>query len=225
MKLLTTPRTDFLRGIATEVLHNYARGRSIVAVDGADSSGRSAVADDLAEVFAERDHPVYRASLRYFQRPSQELEQLGADTPERHYRFGYDYSALRRVLIEPFRMGGSTGFVTRHFDPERGTWIQPTWITAPTDATLILDGEFLNRAELRGLWSWSMLVESDAAGERSTGETSTGETSTGESSTVETSAASAMQLYSAEDDPRSRSAAVVDVTDPDNPRRRFLDSC
>jgi uridine kinase len=118
-------------------------------------------------------------------------------------------------------MGGSTGFVTRHFDPERGTWIQPTWITAPPDATLILDGEFLNRAELRGLWSWSMLVESDAAGERSTGETSTGE-----SSTVETSAAAAaMQLYSAEDDPRSRSAAVVDVTDPDNPRRRFLDSC
>jgi uridine kinase len=204
MKLVSTPRIEFIRVLATEILHNYGRGRCLVAVDGADRMQREAFADDLAAVFEEQDHAVFRASLRYFQRPRVEQERSGGPPGERAYRQRDDYSALRRVLIDPFRMGGSTGFVTRQFDPDRDGWIQPTWTTAPADATLVIDGDVLNRPELHSLWSYTVLLESD----------------------VHTDTADPLDaLYRAEVNPRNLVDAVVDTTDSENPRRRFFDSC
>ena len=202
MKLVSTPRIDFLRGLATEILHNYGRGRAVVAIDGTDGSGRADFADDLAEVFDEYEHPVFRASLRYFQRSRAEQTRFGPASTERLYRHGYDYSTLRRVLIEPFRMGGSTGFVTQEFDPDRDAWIEPTWLTAPDDATLIIDGDFINRPELRDLWSYGILLESEAA-----------------------FGTEADRLYLAEVNPRGLVSAVIDNTDATTPRRVFLDNC
>ena len=200
MKLVSTPRIEFLRALATEIMGRYGRGRTIVAIDGPDASGREAVADDLAAVLEERGHPAFRASLRYFQRSRAEQDRFGPETPERQYRFGHDYSALRRVLVEPFRMGGSTGFVTRAFDPDSDAWIEPTWLTAPRDATLIVDGDFVNRRELRDLWSYSVLLDGEAGTE-------------------------ADRLYRAENRPREHASAIIDNTDAARPRRVFFDSC
>ena len=202
MKLISTPRTEVVRGLSTEFLHNYGRGRTILAVDGSDGAGREAFADDLAAVMEEQGHPVVRASLRDFRLPRAEQAHFGEDTEERRYRHGYDYAALRRVLVEPFRMGAGAGFVTRHFDADRDAWIEPAWRTAPQDATLILDGEFINRAGLRDLWYWSVLVEG------------TPDTET-----------EADRLYRAEENPSGRVAVVMDNSDPEYPRRRFFDSC
>lgn len=200
MKLVSTPRIEFLRALATEILHNYGRGRTIVAVDGPDSAGRAAFADDLAAVFDEREHSEFRASLRYFQRSRAEQAKFGAESEERLYRHGYDYSALRRVLVEPFRMGGSTGFVTKVFDPDSDAWVEPTWLTAPDAAVLIIDGQFANRKELRGLWSYSILLESEAESE-------------------------AERLYLAEERPNTLVSALIDNSDPAAVHRLFTDSC
>ncbi|WP_022884155.1 hypothetical protein [Glaciibacter superstes] len=200
MKLVSTPRIEFLRSLATEILHNYGRGRAIVSVDGPDSAGRAEFADDLAAVFDEREHPEFRASLRYFQRSRAEQAKFGPESEERLFRHGYDYSALRRVLVEPFRMGGSTGFVMKVFNPDSDTWIEPTWLTAPDAATLIVDGEFANRRELRGLWSYSILLAAEAESE-------------------------ADRLYLAEETPNALVSALIDNSDPDAPHRLFTDSC
>lgn len=200
MKLVSTPRIEFLRGLATEILGHYGRGRTIVAVDGTDAPARAAFADDLAAVFEERDHAAVRASLQGFGRSRAELNRLGPDTPERHYRSGYDYSALRRALVEPFRLGGSTGFVTKTFDADSDAWVQPTWLTAPADATLVIDGEFIHRPELRDLWSYSVLLEGGVRTE-------------------------ADGLYVAETKPRDRASAIVDLADAGRPRRIFADAC
>ncbi|MCU1408241.1 MAG: hypothetical protein JWM23_321 [Microbacteriaceae bacterium] len=200
MKLVTSPRIEFLRGLSTEILHNYGRGRTIVAVDGTDGSGRETFADDLAAVLEERDHPAFRASLRYFQRPRAEQDKFGPETAERIYRHRDDYSVLKRVLLEPFHMGGSTGFVTRQFDPDSETWIQPTWLTAAPDATLVIDGDFLLRPELRSHWSFTVLLEGGPE-------------------------TPADELYQAEVRPNPLASAVVDNTDAANPQRRFFDSC
>ncbi|TFB48394.1 hypothetical protein [Cryobacterium tagatosivorans] len=200
MRLVSTPRIEFLRGLSTEILGHYGRGRTIVAIDGTDAPARAAFADDLAAVLEEGDHAAVRASLGDFRRSRAELNRRGADAPERHYRNGYDYSALRRALVEPFRLGGSTGFVTKEFDADSDTWVQPTWLTAPADATLVIDGEFIHRPELRGLWSYSVLLEGEATTE-------------------------AERLYRAEAKPRDRATAIVDLADADRPRRIFADSC
>lgn len=203
MKLASTFRIDFLRGLAAEIVHHYRLGRTIIAVDGQDAADRTAFADDLAAVFREDDRHVFRASLRNFQYSRAKQARLVPNLPtpaDGLYQIGYDYSALRRVLIEPFRLGGSTGFVTEEFDPDRDSWIQPTWQTAPADATLIVDGDYLNRPELHGLWLYSILLEGP---------------------TVKTSD----PRYLEEVHPRDIVSAVVDTTNPKTPRRVLTDSC
>ena len=218
MKLVSTPRTEFLRELATEILGVYGLGRTVVAVDGTDAAERAAFADDLAAVLDEREHPVFRASLRDFRRSRAEQQQFGPEPVERLLRRLYDFSLLRRVLLDPFRLGGSTGFVTRAFDADRDTWIEPTWLTGPPDASLILDGEYLNRNELRDLWSYSVLVETEADAVRF-----------GPGGGDETGAVNeheiADRLYRGQVRPRTWATAVVDVSNPDDPRRVFLDSC
>lgn len=200
MKLVSTPRVEYLRTLAAEIVNLNGRGRVIVAVDGADHAARTAFADDLAAVFDEADKPAFRASLRYFQRSRADQARFGPETPERFYRHGFDYSALRRVLLEPFRLGGSTAFVTQVFDPDRDTWIEPTWTSAPTDAFLVIDGEFALRGELRDGWNYRILLESEATSETD-------------------------YLYQKEERPRQVASAVIDLSERHQPQRVFSDSC
>ena len=218
MKLVSTPRIAFLRELATEILGVYGLGRTVVAVDGTDARNRAAFADDLAAVFDELEHPVFRASLRDFRHSRAEQARFGAESPERLLRYLYDFSLLRRVLLDPFRLGGSTGFVTRAFDADRDTWVQPTWLTGPPDATLILDGEYLNRKELRDLWSYSVLVETEGDAVRF------GPGVDDDADPVNEHVV-ADRLYRGAVRPRSRATAVVDLSNPEDPRRVFLDSC
>jgi uridine kinase len=212
MRLVSTPRIEFLRALGAEILHNYGRGRSLIAVEGAMRPVREAFADDLAAVFEEAGHPVFRASMRYFQRSEDDQEQFGPETAERIYRRRDDYEVLRRVLLDPFRMGGSAGFVTRQFDPDSRTWIEPTWTTAPPDASLIVDGEFLHRSELRNLWAYTVLLEGPPGGEMV-------------AAAGGGALAGAYALYGAETDPRGLASALVDTSDPEHPARSFADSC
>jgi uridine kinase len=200
MRLVTTPRVTFLRALADEILQHYGRGRMIVAIDGPLQSGKTQFADDLGDVLAERDHAVFRASMEGFHRSRAAQAEFGDDTPARYVRHGFDESALRRVLVEPFRMGGSTAFVTRVFDPTRDAWVEPKWLTGPDDAILVLDGRFVLRERLSGLWDFRIALDGDPVDP-------------------------ADALAYAESDPRLIASAVVDNRDPDHPRRRFFDSC
>lgn len=163
MRLPTTPTTTLWRQLRDEVLRSYPAGRVIVAVDGVDGAGKSTFADGFAEAFAEVGTAVFRASIDGFHRPRAERYARGRHSPEGFYRDSFDYSALRRVLIDPFRDGaqtsGTTGFQLEAFDVARDTAVEAQWVTAPKDAVLIIDGVFLLRPELRDLWDWSVWLE------------------------------------------------------------------
>lgn len=200
MRLVTTPRVEFLRGLADQILQQYARGRVIVTIDGPLQSGKTRFGDDLGAVLEERGRTVFRASMEGFHRSREEQARYGDDTPERYYRYGFDESALRRVLVEPFRMGGSTAFVTAVFDPVGDRWIEPKWITGPADAVLVLDGRFLDRERLVDLWDFRIVIDGEPVDP-------------------------ADVIAYAASDPRLQAQAVVDLRDPEHPRRRFFDSC
>ncbi|WP_136708752.1 hypothetical protein [Agromyces sp. H66] len=200
MELVTTPRVTFLRGLADEIMQHHGRGRTIVAIDGPLQTGKTRFADDLAAVLRERGHRVFRASMEGFHRSREAQDEFGEDTPARYYHYGFDESALRRVLVEPFRMGGSTAFVTSTFDPARDTWVEPKWITGPADAILVIDGRFLLRSRLSDLWDVRIALDGEPTDP-------------------------ADVLAYAETDPRLVASAVVDDRDPEHPKRRYFDSC
>ena len=163
MALPVTPVTSLWRDLRDEVRRQYRGGRVLLAVDGVDGAGKTVFADGLAEVFAEAGSTVFRSSIDGFHRPRSQRYARGRRSPEGFYLDSYDYQTFRRVLIDPFREGWQTsatiGFQLEAFDLARDAAVESTWVAAPLDAVLIVDGIFLHRPELRDLWDWSVWLD------------------------------------------------------------------
>ncbi len=106
---------DVLDALAEEILHNYSRGRAVVAIDAAGADASKAFAEDLAAVFAERGVTVERAT------------------------FDGDLDALRSSVLTPFRAadGDAVLLVDGRFlleESARGAWNTAVWLNgAPAD--------------------------------------------------------------------------------------------
>jgi uridine kinase len=214
-------RRAILESLTDELLHNYGRGRTVIAVDGPTASGKTTFADDLAEAMRKKGHDVFRASIDDFLKPRADRYAQGRDSAKGRYDDAYDYSVFRRVLIEPFQMNGSTGFVTAAWDEHRDRQIEPKWLSGPVDATLIVDGSYLNRPELRGLWNASIWLEADAEVRQQRMLARDGiEPDTPRAERYD----GAFALYE-KTKPREAATLIIDNTHPESPRRIFTDSC
>ena len=213
-------KKDALDALAAEIVALYAGGRVVVAIDGMDGAGKTHFADDLGVALTATGRSVFRASMDDFYRSKAERHARGAESPDGYYRDSFDYSTFRRVLLEPFRLGGSTAFVTAAFDHVRDLPVQAKWRTGPKDAMLVLDGIFLNRPELAGLWNysvWLLEVTREIAEKRMLdrdGPTGNAERYRG-----------GQDLYLSEVNPRTAASSIIDNCDFDHPRRIFADSC
>ena len=179
-------------------------------------------------MFAEDGSAVFRASIDGFHRPRVERYARGRTSPEGFYRDSYDYATFRRVLIDPFRDGGqtgaSTGFQLAAFDVHRDAPVGSEWVTAPRDAVLVVDGIFLHRPELRGIWHWSVWLDVPA-------EVACARMAVRDGSDPDPEAPSnaryrqGQELYLREAGPRTAASAIVDNTDHAHPHRVFQDFC
>ncbi|GAA2060173.1 hypothetical protein [Leifsonia soli] len=156
MMLPPTPRVLFLRALVGDIRAVSPVGRVIVGVDGGTQGGP--FADDLALVFREAGADTFRARLADFHTSRSYRTRLGPETEASYYRDAYDYVALRRVLLDPFRLGGSAGFQTAAYDEERDQPVEARWLSAGQDAVLVVDGEFVLRPSLRDAWNTSILL-------------------------------------------------------------------
>ena len=204
-------KKDQLEALATEILHNYSKGRAMVAIDGRHGAGQRDFADDLAEALRQNGAHVFRASIDDFFRPRRDREREGWLDGKAHYRGAYDYSLLRRVLVDPFHAGGSTGFVLTGFDEVRDQPVfQPKWMSAGFDAILIVDGVFLNRPELAGLWNYSIWLTTpllEPQGDEQKRDVESDE------------------AYLRDANPSEKATTLIDNRELDHPRRVFADSC
>lgn len=200
-----------LKSIAEEILHNYGHGRAMVAVDGRHGAGQQSFAEGLADALTAQGATVFCARIDDFFRPRADREREGWFDGVAHYREAYDYSLLRRVLVDPFHTGGSTGFVLTGFDEVRDQPVfQPKWMSAGPDAILIVEGVFLLRPELSGMWNYSIWLSTPA-------------TESDEPEKARNIAAD--ESYLAKVSPGEIATAIVDNQDPQAPTRVFADSC
>ena len=75
----------------------------------------------------------------------------------------------------------------------------------PSDAVLIVDGRFLLRPELRGVWHFGVWLEGDTR--------------------LSDESLEAQIRYSRDSAPRAAADAIFDVTKTDAPARVWADSC
>lgn len=152
-------KRDTVGSLATEILHNYGRGRAFVAVDSVDRQGSRAFADDLVSSMRDAGHAAFRASLGDFLLPRRDRGAHGDDA--------VDESTLRRVLIEPFRLGGSAAWVPRAYDAGADREFEPEWVTGPADAVLVVDGALAGQERLAGLWNFAVWIVGGDIADRS----------------------------------------------------------
>jgi uridine kinase len=224
MALKVLSRSEVIVALSDEILHNYGKGRAIVAVDGLDGAGKSVFADALAEQLGIGHRAVFRASIDDFHQSRARRYARGRDSAEGFYRDSFDYPTFKRMLAEPFRTGWIGSFNLRAFDLKRDVPFQPVWSSGSEDALLIVDGIFLNRPELRGIWNYSIWLEVDP-------EIALARVKARDAQEFEHDIANperyagGQELYLTEAKPIELATAIVDNNDFDHPKRIFQDSC
>lgn len=152
---MTDPRTFLLNRIAALCAARTVP-RFIVAVDGVDGSGKSIFSQALAQALVRRGEPAERASVDDFHNPRNHRYRLGKTSAEGYFRDSYNYAAFTDELLQPFK-DGHTVVRTACFD-HRADQSTDRRATLPTRCTLVIDGIFLQRAELAGFWDMSLFL-------------------------------------------------------------------
>ena len=99
---------------------------------------------------------VVRASIDSFHNPRRVRLPAGVDLAESYVERSHDLDALRRLLLEPFRSGGT--YRAAAFDVGADRPVEAPALPVPPSSVLLLDGLFLHREELAGWWDRSILL-------------------------------------------------------------------
>ena len=151
-------RADVLAAVAGRVPlrpDGYVR----VGIDGVDGAGKTTFADALAAHLAAAGRPCVRVRADDFLNPRAVRHARGRDSPEGFFRDSYDVGRLHDDVLGPFAASGSGRYRDRSLALASDTRLDPPWLQARSGTTLVLDGMFLHRDELVGIWDVSVLLE------------------------------------------------------------------
>jgi len=140
-----------------------------VCIDGHTGAGKTTLADELAPAIRVRSRPCIRASMDGFHRPRAERYRRGRSSPEGYYHDAFDYEAVRRLLLDPLGPRGDRKYQTASHDLEQDEEASAPVRTAVPRSVLVVDGSFLQRAELEGCWDFRVWVEVDVETARARG--------------------------------------------------------
>ncbi len=133
-------------------------GRGLVAVDGVDGSGKTSFAATLTSRIAEF-RPTSLVHLDDFHHPAALRHARGRTSAEGFWLDSYDYPAFHRCVVAPFRAGGNGRYVPAvfHLASDAPVTVEP--IATPANAVLVVEGLFLHRSHLRGVWDASVFLD------------------------------------------------------------------
>jgi uridine kinase len=99
---------------------------------------------------------------RRFHPPGYKHRAIAQDfTPTGYLRDGYDYSAFRRMLLEPLGPGGGRRCQLKYWNSAEDQAFPENWVTVSEGTIVLIDGAFLLLPELRDCWDLSIWLEVD----------------------------------------------------------------
>ena len=145
-----------LRALAAELLA-LAPKRQLIAIDGVDGSGKSTFAKDLAAAIHHR--PVVMIHVDDFLNLQEVRHRRGRTSPVGFWLDTYDYAALYENVLIPLGQGGDGQYCPAVTDARRNMRLDLHKRPAPDDALVLIEGMFLHRSELVGLWDYSIFLD------------------------------------------------------------------
>ncbi len=157
------PRLAVLADVAARVEVLPTDRPRLVGVDGVDGVGKTMFADDLAEVLRGRDLQVVRISMDGFHRPRTDRYARGRMSAEGYFRDSFDLAEFGRCVVDPLRPGGSGVVTTAVFDARTDRAVGGEMVWVRPAGVVLVDGVFLHRDELAGLWDISVFLRAPMA--------------------------------------------------------------
>lgn len=154
-------REELLQRIAKYLLSIRKTSPVMVAIDGASTSGKTTLANELVPFIKERGRSVVQASVDGFHRPRIERHKRGEASPEGYYYDSFDYDAMKKVLLTPLAPGGDRMYRTAVFDFRTDRAVEAPLLVASPDAILLFEGIFLLRPELNAYWDARIFLHID----------------------------------------------------------------
>lgn len=130
-----------------------------VAIDGRTASGKTTLANELANILRSAGRNVIRTSIDGFHRPKAERYAKGRYSAEGYYREARDLEAITNLLLVPLGADGDRCYRTACFDLEKDEPMNAEPALADPGSILIVDGTFLQRPELSPHWDFVVFVE------------------------------------------------------------------
>jgi len=130
-----------------------------VGIDGVDGVGKTTFADALAAHLRADGRDVVRIRADDFLNPRAVRHRLGRDSPEGFFLDSYDVPRLRLDVLDPFSPHGSGRYRDAALDLAADRPLDPPWQQAAPGSVLVLDGMFLHRDELAGIWDVGVLLD------------------------------------------------------------------
>lgn len=94
-----------------------------------------------------------------FLNPAAIRHARGRGSAEGFWLDSYDYDGFMHAVVSPLVDGGDGWFVPAIFDVTTDAAVVAEPILAPQDAVIIVEGLFLHRDELNGLWDASVFLD------------------------------------------------------------------
>jgi uridine kinase len=132
---------------------------ALVAVDGVDGSGKTTFAQALAAAYREAGRAVEVVHLDDYLNPRTTRYRLGRRSPEGYFVDTYDLDAFTQHVLEPLRPHGSGTILRRFFDLRVDARVDDRPVEVPSDGVVIVEGMFLHRDELAGVWDMSVFLD------------------------------------------------------------------
>ena len=148
-----------LVGVLAGRIASIARPHPVrVGIDGIDASGKTTLADEVAEAIAATGRQVIRASIDGFHNPAEVRRKRGVMSAEGYFHDSFNYASLVEVLLQPLGPGGSATFKRKVFDVRADKPVDAPLEHAAPASILVFDGVFLLRPGLRDHFDVSIFL-------------------------------------------------------------------
>ena len=208
-------RAAFLADLTRRIVSTRPQGIARIAITGVDGAGKTTLADELVPLVEAR-RPLIRASIDGFHNPRAVRHARGRTSPEGFFRDSFNLAAFRSVLLDPLAPGGTGRYRVAAYDHRTDSAVETDEETAPPTAALLVDGIFLQRPELDGVWDLVVFLDVPFAQTFARMAVRDGSPAD-EAHPVNQRYRQGQQLYLAECRPQARAHILVDYSNLDAP--------
>lgn len=154
-------RSELISEIVNSIL-SIERSHPIrVGVSGITSSGKTTLANEIAEELRRRNRDVIRTSIDNFHNPRVIRYRQGRESAIGYYEDAHDYDSFRQKLLLPLGPGGNRLYQLESLNLGTDEYVNPQLKEANKDTIFIVDGTFLFKKDLCDLFDFKIFVETD----------------------------------------------------------------